>query len=85
MKISDPLIVVEVVSRGSKGQDCEEKLEGYFRLPSVRHYLVVKTRNETVIHHARNELGEITTQIIRRGPITLDPTGIIVSEFFPSP
>ncbi|MBV8095501.1 MAG: Uma2 family endonuclease [Acetobacteraceae bacterium] len=83
VKISDPLVVVEVVSPGSQGQDCGEKLEGYFRLPSVRHYLVVKTRNQTVIHHMRDEFGRITTRIIRGGPITLDPRGVTLSDFFP--
>jgi hypothetical protein len=28
-------------------------LEDYFRVPSVRHYLIVKTENQVVIHHQR--------------------------------
>ena len=36
----DPVIVVEVVSPSSKSIDAGSKLADYFRLASVRHYLV---------------------------------------------
>jgi Uma2 family endonuclease len=81
---NDPLIVVEVVSPSSHKRDAGSKLEDYFRLPSVRHYLIVKTENQVIIHHQRDEAGDITTRIIRDGAIQLDPPGLAVSDLFPA-
>jgi Uma2 family endonuclease len=79
VEIADPVIIVEVVSPSSIKRDSGSKLEGYFRLPSMRHYLIVTMRNQAVIHHHRDEAGTITTRIIRDGTIRLDPPGIEVS------
>ncbi len=59
------------------------KLADYFRLPSVRHYLIVRTEDRTVIHHARGEDGTIVTQIVRDAPIRLDPPGITLANYLP--
>lgn len=82
IEMTDPLIVVEIVSPSSGRRDSGSKLEGYFRLPSVRHYLIVTIRSRTVIHHQRDEAGGITTRIIRDGPIQLDPPGIELAGLF---
>ncbi|MGD9508213.1 MAG: Uma2 family endonuclease [Geminicoccaceae bacterium] len=83
--LSDPLIVVEVISPSSRARDTGAKLEDYFRLPSVRHYLIVRTDSRSVIHHARGEDGDIVTRILRGGLLALDPPGITVAvdSFFP--
>src|SRR3954452_13728797 len=47
VQINDPIIVVEVVSPSSRSVDVGAKLDDYFRLPSVRHYLIVKVKNRT--------------------------------------
>ena len=52
VKLRDPIIVVEVVSPSSLARDAGAKLEDYFRLPSVQHYLILKTENRTIVHHA---------------------------------
>jgi Uma2 family endonuclease len=85
VKITDPIIVVEVLSPSSRARDTGAKLEDYFRLPSVRHYLIVKTENRTVIHHRREADGAIQTRIVRRGPLKLEPPGVMVEleSFFP--
>lgn len=82
VKVTDPIIVVEVVSPSSRARDAGAKLEDYFRLPSLRHYLIVKTENRTVIHHARAAAGTVQTRIIREGSITLDPPGIVLRDLF---
>lgn len=82
IEVPDPLIIVEVVSPSSVKRDSGSKLEGYFRLPSVRHYLVVTLRNGAVVHHHRDDAGTITTRIIRDGTIRLDPPGIELTELF---
>jgi len=83
IRVFDPVIVVEVVSPSSRARDAGGKLEDYFRMPSVRHYLIVKTENRAVIHHERDATGAITTRTIRDGPIRLDPPGIELAGFFP--
>jgi Uma2 family endonuclease len=84
IEVADPIIVVEVVSPSSRKRDTGGKLEDYFRIPSVRHYLIVKTENKAIIHHHRDETGTITTQILRDGVIQLDPPGITVTGLFAS-
>jgi hypothetical protein len=58
------------------------KLADYFRLPSVRHYLMVRAEDRVIIHHARHEDGSIMTRILREGPIPLDPPGITLTDPF---
>ena len=83
VKVFDPMVVVEVVSPSSKSIDVGEKLADYFRLPSLRHYLIVRTRTRTLIHHARDEDGTITTRIVRDGTVLqLDPPGIALHGLF---
>jgi Uma2 family endonuclease len=82
IEITDPLIVIEVVSPSSHRRDAGSKLEDYFRLPSVRHYLIVKTENKAIIHHRRDEGGNIATHIVRAGSIRLDPPGLDVTGLF---
>jgi Uma2 family endonuclease len=82
IEMTDPLAVVEVVSPSSGRRDSGSKLEAYFRVPSVRHYLIVTPRNRVVIHHRRDEAGGITTRIIRDGSIRLDPPGIELTGLF---
>jgi Uma2 family endonuclease len=72
----EPLIVVEVVSPSTGRNDLTGKLEGYFRLPSIEHYLIVYPDKPLIIHHARSDGETILTRIIRDGAVTLDPPGL---------
>jgi Uma2 family endonuclease len=76
--VADPLVVVEVLSPTSDRRDGQEKLEDYFRLPSVRHYLVVNPLKRSVVHHARGDDETIVTRIHRDGELQLDPPGLTV-------
>lgn len=83
--LEDPVVVVEVVSPSSRGIDAGAKLADYFRVSSVRHYLVVEPDSQRVIHHRRAEAGEIVTRILSEDTtLALDPPGIEVriSTFF---
>lgn len=82
VKLGDPVIAVEVLSPSSRARDAGAKLEDYFRLASVRHYMIVKTENCTVIHHTREAAGAITTRIVRDGVVFLEPPGIELRDFF---
>jgi Uma2 family endonuclease len=83
LKLHDPVIVVEVLSRSSRAADTGAKLADYFRLPSVRHYLIARTEDRTIIHHARGDDGAIATRIVRDSPILLEPPGITLTDYFP--
>ena len=83
VKLSDPLIVVEVLSASTSTRDASINLDDYFRLPSVQHYLIVRAENRTIIHHQRGADGIILTRIVREGPILLEPPGITLTDCFP--
>ena len=74
--VPEPVIVVEVLSPTTKAHDAGAKLAGYFRLPSVRHYLLVRTEQRTVIHHRCGDDGAIATRIVTSGVLQLDPPGL---------
>ena len=82
--INDPVIVVEVLSPSTRARDAGAKLADYFRLPSVRHYLIVKTDTRAVIHHRRDDAGRIETRIIDNGRVNLDPPGVALTGIFPA-
>lgn len=76
---TNPVIVVEVLSRSSQTLDAVTKLDAYFRVASIQHYLIINTERRLVIHHRRNG-EEIATRILGRGEgeLALDPPGIKV-------
>jgi Uma2 family endonuclease len=81
VEVTDPLVVVEVVSPSSRGIDRGVKLAGYFSLASVRHYLIVDTDKRVVIHHRKDEQGRIGVRIVREGALALDPPGLGIDVF----
>ncbi|WP_428488988.1 Uma2 family endonuclease [Rhodopila sp.] len=83
IKLDDPVIVVEVLSPSTRARDAGAKLVDYFRLPSVHHYLIVRTEDRAIVHHARNLDGTILTRIVHDGDLHLDPPGLTVTGLFP--
>ncbi len=71
----NPIIVAEVLSPTTRHVDASLKLPGYFRVPSVAHYLIVDPDQPLIIHHRRGNTDTIMTHIVREGAITLDPPG----------
>ena len=74
----NPVVVVEVLSPGTASTDTGGKLAGYFRVPSVAHYLIVHPTRRVVTHHRRAGAG-IDTMVVVGGPITMDPPGISIT------
>jgi Uma2 family endonuclease len=74
----NPIIVVEVLSPGTCSMDTGEKLIGYFKVPSIQHYLIVSARRREVVHHRRAD-GAVVTRIVTDGAIELDPPGISIA------
>ncbi len=82
--LTDPVIVVEVLSPSTRMIDSGYKLAGYFTVPSIQHYLIIHPTRRSVIHHRRT--GErIDTAIIAAGQIVLDPPGLMLTmdELYP--
>ncbi len=78
--VPDPLVVVEVLSPSTRGGDLVHKLVDYFKIPTMRHYLIIFADRPQLIHHRRaDETNGIDTQIVTRGDITLDPPGITIT------
>jgi Uma2 family endonuclease len=76
---TNPIIVVEVLSPSTSADDFTGKLAGYFRVPSIQHYLVVRAKRREIIHHHRGPDGAVITHTHISGPIPLDPPGIELS------
>ena len=79
LEVTNPIIVVEVLSPSSLHIDASLKLAGYFRLPSVAHYLIVDPDKPLVLHHSRRGDDSILTRIVRDGVVMLDPPGLGLS------
>ena len=80
--VPDPMVIVEILSPSTQSVDLGVKLEGYFRVESVRHYVIVDGRRRAIIHHERHEDGLIVTRISRDGTLRLDPPGIALADLF---
>jgi Uma2 family endonuclease len=78
MKVTDPVVVVEVKSPSTAHMDTTAKLVGYFKLASVHHYLYVDPEARKVTHHARAAGGTIVAHTLASGPLRLDPPGLVV-------
>ncbi len=81
--VSDPMVVVEVISPPSERRDTFVKLTRYFRLPSVQHYLIVDPVRRQAVHHQRGADGVIMTRIVADGTVRFDPPGITLDRFWP--
>jgi Uma2 family endonuclease len=76
IEVPNPVIVAEVLSPSSRRIDPTLKLAGYFRVPSIAHYLIVDPDQPLIIHHARGNSDKLLTSIVRDGAIGLDPPGM---------
>jgi Uma2 family endonuclease len=75
LEIPNPVIVVEVLSPSTAADDHGVKLDGYFSLASVNHYLILDPDRRVMIHHRRGQAGAIETRVLREGKVVLDPPG----------
>jgi len=79
VEVPNPVIVVEVLSPSTRQFDVSIKLAGYFRLPSVAHYLIIDPSQRLVLHHSRGQGADILTRIVTEGAIALDPPGLALA------
>ena len=85
--VSDPIVVVEVLSPSTAAIDHGRKLSGYFSLASLEHYLILDPERRVVIHHKRGQDDAIETRVVSEGAVKLDPPGfeVAVEALFPMP
>jgi Uma2 family endonuclease len=85
VEVPNPVIVVEVLSPSTRQFDASIKLAGYFRLPSVAHYLIVDPAQPLIVHHSRGAGDTILTHVVTDGIITLQPPGLelAVADIYP--
>lgn len=78
--VPDPIIVCEVLSPSTAKFDLSAKLDGYFSLASVQHYLIADPDRPMLIHHARGSGDTLQTRIIsdKSTSLRLDPPGLTV-------
>lgn len=55
--VTNPLLLVEVLSEGTERFDRGEKFDGYRSIASLRHYVMVSTSGRLVEHYERGEGG----------------------------
>jgi Uma2 family endonuclease len=78
--VPDPIVLVEVTSPCTQSIDHARKLAAYFKVPTVRHYLIVSADRPLVIHHRRPDTADtLETRILTTGNIQLDPPGISIA------
>ncbi len=79
LEISNPVIVVEVLSPSSIKRDLTDKLAGYFQVPSIVHYLVLDPEEKVIIWHRRASSSAIEPPVkLATGNLRLDPPGIAI-------
>lgn len=82
--LPQPVIVVEVSSPSTQRIDTTDKLQDYFRVPSIEHYVQINLGRRVLLHHRRQPDGSVLTAILGGGALLLDPPGLTlaVEEFF---
>ena len=79
LEVPSPVILVEVASPSTRDFDDTVKLDGYFSLQSVHHYLIVDPEGPPVIHYCRQSDGTPLRSVVHEGILALSPPGLVVS------
>jgi Uma2 family endonuclease len=79
LEIPNPIVVVEVLSPSTARIDTTVKLQGYFEVASVRHYLIVDPEGSVIVHHRRADGDAVETTVVTGGELTLEPPGLTLS------
>jgi Uma2 family endonuclease len=86
IEVSNPVLVVEILSPSTAKRDLADKLAGYFKVPSIEHYLVLDPDEREIIWHRRAPGGTLhTPATLRKGTLRLNPPGIelALADVFP--
>jgi Uma2 family endonuclease len=78
LEVPNPAIVVEVLSPSTAKFDLSQKMQGYFTLPSVQHYVVIDPDKPLIIHHQRGDGDALVTRFVSASSLRLEPPGLHV-------
>lgn len=78
LEVLEPVILAEVLSPGTESVDYGDKLEAYFTLPSLHHYLVIDPARPAMVHYQRAAGGGVAILIVKSPALRLDPPGLEV-------
>jgi len=87
IEISDPVVIVEVLSPSNTLIEMTTKIDGYFSLPSVAWVLLVNTKARTVHSYARGEGALLMRRHDEGDTLALHPPGleVTVADMLPLP
>jgi Uma2 family endonuclease len=71
MTLSNPRVLVEVLSKTTEGYDRGEKLEHYHRMPSLQDVFLVATTEQRVDHHHRLAEGQWLLTTYQEGAVVV--------------
>jgi Uma2 family endonuclease len=71
-----PIVVVAVHGPSADTADESMKRDGYFRVASLAHYLVVDLARRAVAHYRRDAEATFRQETVTEGSIRLDPPGL---------
>jgi Uma2 family endonuclease len=65
--VTNPVVIIEVLSDSTESYDRNDKLAHYRRIPSLRDYLLVSQHERRVEHYERNDDGTWTLRDVLEG------------------
>lgn len=77
--LSEPVVIVEVLSPSSERDDIGRKWQGYCLMPTLRHYLVVAQESRFVTVHTRTGPASFDERVYQEGSIELEAIGVTLS------
>jgi Uma2 family endonuclease len=75
----NPIIVVEVLSPGTRHIDKIAKLNAYAQVRSIAHYLIIDPDKRVVVHQRRQGENRFDTALLHAGHLRLDPPGVDIA------
>ncbi len=76
--VPKPVIVVEVLSQSTARKDLTDKLAGYFRVPSIAHYVIADPDALELIYYRRLKEGIAPPDILKEDVLRFDPPGVAI-------
>lgn len=76
--ITEPKLIVEVLSRSTRHKDLTVKMENYRLLASLQEYVLVDIDRRTVVVHKRLSANQWLTTIYGAGTVTFDSLAISI-------
>mgnify|MGYP000052718422 CR=1 FL=1 len=73
--VTNPVVIVEVLSASTRDYDQGAKFDHYRRLPSLEHYVLVDPESPHIIHHRRHGRGWLRHDH-ESGSVALDAVGV---------